>query len=427
MSARAELQRNGDEITLKITVTVAPGTPMLDCEEQIREALDEGGRLATLECLRNFDTDGSPITLGGLRLTSKGQVNKDYQSPYGMVGLARHVYQSSEGGPTYCPLDRQARILESTTPRFARMCSFKYAAMSSTLAAQDLRQNHGRAVSRCYLQDVSEAAGLFAAAKEECWQYADPEFAEEVRTVAVGVDGACMFYCQEGWRQAMVGTLSLYDQKGERLHTVYLAAPPEYGKERFYRQMEQEIARYRQRYGEAHWVGVADGAHDQWDWLEPFVDRLILDFWHAAGYLEGAAAARCRARAARQEWFEESRRRLKEESGAAPKLLAEMNAILRQGASGEARKKLEAGISYFENHLGKMDYSFYRSLHLPIGSGVTEAACKTIVKQRMCGSGMKWKETGAAAVLRLRALVLSDERWEQFWSKISRFGFEQLR
>jgi hypothetical protein len=423
-AAKVELERNGDEITLRIKLTLGPGTPMLDCEEQIRAALDEGGRAATAECLRNFDSDGSPITLGGVKLTSKGKVPKDYQCPYGVVGVPRHVYQSSEGGQTFCPLDQQARILDSTTPRFARMCSFKYAAMSSTLAAMDLRLNHGREVSRCYLQDISEAAGLIAQDKEERWQYADPEPAADVRTVAVGVDGACMFYCQEGWRQAMVGTISLYDRLGERLHTVYLAAPPEYGKEQFYRRMEQEIARYQKRYDRAEWVGVADGAHDQWDWLKPFVDRLVLDFWHAAGYLEGAAAAVCPARALRQDWFEENRRRLKEEDGAATDLLAEMKKTLqRRAPGGQPRRRLEAAISYFEHHLEKMDYSSYLRAHLPIGSGVTEAACKTIVKQRMCGSGMKWKETGAAAVLRLRALLLSDGRWEQFWSKISRFGF----
>jgi hypothetical protein len=54
---------------------------------------------------------------------------------------------------------------------------------------------------------------------------------------------------------------------------------------------------------------------------------------------------------------------------------------------------------------------------------VTEAACKTVVKQRLCGSGMKWKQSGAAAVLRLRSLILTEGRWEQFWNKIDRFGF----
>jgi hypothetical protein len=424
MAANIELHRNGEEIQLSIRITLPPGMEMLECEEAIRQAVDEAGRLATRESLGRFDSDGAPILVGGVKLTSKGPVDKEYQSPYGAIMVPRQVYQSSEGGQTYCPLDQQARIVDSTTPRFAKMCSFKYSAMSSTLARMDLVQNHGREVSRCYLQDLAEAVGAIAQEKEERWQYADPEPSEPVRTVAVGVDGACMFYCQEGWRQAMVGTISLYDAQGERLHTTYVAAPPEYGKERFYRQMEGEIHRYQQRYPTARWVGVADGAHDQWTWLKGHVEELILDFWHAAGYLEGAAAGMCRRRVERTAWFEENRRRLKEEAGAAQNLLAEMkSALTAPTPRGEARKTLMAAISYFEGHLGKMDYHTYQQKHLPIGSGVTEAACKTVVKQRMCGSGMKWKATGAAAVLRLRSLVLTDGRWEQFWSKISQFGF----
>lgn len=424
MATKVELKRNGVEVNLSITLTLIPGTAMLEREEQILQALDEAGRLATQETLSDFDTDGSPIEMGGIKLTSKGPVDKDYQSPFGELHVARHVYQSSDGGKTFCPLDQQARIVNSTPPRFAKMCSFKYVAMSSTLACADLKQNHGREISRCYLQDISEAVGRIAQDKEEHWQYADPEPAAEIRTVSVGVDGACMFYCQEGWRQAMVGTISLYDPLGERLHTTYVASPPEYGKERFYQQMEGELQRYQQRYPNAVWLGLADGAHDQWTWLAGFAEKLILDFWHAASYLEGAAAGVCAARSLRTPWFEESRRRLKEEPGGAKALLKEMKlALRRRSPKGEARKKLEAAISYFANHLSKMDYSRYRADHLPIGSGVTEAACKTVVKQRMCGSGMKWKESGASTVLRLRSLVLTTGRWEQFWSKVSRFGF----
>src|SRR3954467_4275251 len=47
-----------------------------------------------------------------------------------------------------------------------------------------------------------------------------------------------------------------------------------------------------------------------------------------------------------------------------------------------------------------MDYPRLVESRMPIGSGVTEAACKVLVKQRLCGSGMKRKEPGAAAVLR---------------------------
>ena len=60
---------------------------------------------------------------------------------------------------------------------------------------------------------------------------------------------------------------------------------------------------------------------------------------------------------------------------------------------------------------------------IPIGSGVTEAACKVLVKQRLCGSGMRWKERGAAATLSVRCLTYTPERWNQFWSRIDRSGF----
>ena len=70
-----------------------------------------------------------------------------------------------------------------------------------------------------------------------------------------------------------------------------------------------------------------------------------------------------------------------------------------------------------------MRYAKYRAANYPIGSGVTEAACKTLVKQRLCQSGMRWKEKGASVVLSLRALVLTEQRWDQFWSKVNQYGF----
>jgi len=69
-----------------------------------------------------------------------------------------------------------------------------------------------------------------------------------------------------------------------------------------------------------------------------------------------------------------------------------------------------------------MNYAFYRNQHYPIGSGVTEAACKTVIKQRLCCSGMRWKEAGAA-VVSLRTLVLTSTRWNQFWNKLNQYGF----
>jgi hypothetical protein len=70
-----------------------------------------------------------------------------------------------------------------------------------------------------------------------------------------------------------------------------------------------------------------------------------------------------------------------------------------------------------------MNYFQYRQKRYPIGSGVTEAACKTLVKQRLYSSGMRSKEKGAGIILSLRALVLTKERWRQFWAKLDQYGF----
>jgi hypothetical protein len=85
-------------------------------------------------------------------------------------------------------------------------------------------------------------------------------------------------------------------------------------------------------------------------------------------------------------------------------------------------KKLNASITYLENHKSKMRFSKSVDKNLPIGSGVTEAGCKVIVKQRMCGSSMKWKDEGASTVLRLRTLNYTKDRWDQFWQKVDRYG-----
>src|SRR5436190_14189510 len=150
MTTTIQLHRKADQIQINIELNFQPGTSMMDYEEQILQALNEAGRQATGHCLEQFDADGSPIVIGGVKLTSKGPVLKSYQTPFGETAVERHVYQSSEGGPTFCPLDQQARIVNSSTPRFAKMCAFKYATMNSTLAQRDLLESHGRKVSRCY-------------------------------------------------------------------------------------------------------------------------------------------------------------------------------------------------------------------------------------------------------------------------------------
>jgi hypothetical protein len=103
------------ETSFTVQVVIPYASSMLDFEQTIQERLNQAGVVATEEALQQFDTDGSPITVGSVKFTSKGQLPKDYQTPYGVAAVARHVDQSSQGGKTYCPLDRDARIVVSST------------------------------------------------------------------------------------------------------------------------------------------------------------------------------------------------------------------------------------------------------------------------------------------------------------------------
>jgi len=397
---------------------------LLDTEQAIQQALNHAGLLATTEALKQFDTDGAPIAMGQTRYTSKGQEPKTYQTPYGDAVVQRHVYQTSQGGATFCPLERDARIILTATPRFAQQVSHKYAEMAGARVVYDLEANHGRKTSLNVVQRLAEAVGTAVQAKEEQWHYATPELDAPVRAIGVGLDGTCLLLVEDGHRQAMVGTISLYDRHGARLHTTYVAATPEYGKDTFYQRLGREIAHVTRLYPRAHLSGVADGAADNWGFLEQYTGDNCVDFQHAAGYLSGAAkAAHPRSFAARQQWQEGLCHRLKHEAGAAEAILAELEALSGPELRESARGDLGKAISYFRNQGPRMGYARRVGAGLPIGSGVTEAACKTLVKMRLCRSGAKWREEGAAVVLSLRALSYTPGRWEQFWAKIDRYGY----
>jgi hypothetical protein len=256
------INETADGLTLQVVIKF--NRSMLEAEKAICDALNEAGTLATANFLKRFDTDGSAIVMGQTKLTSKGTVDKEYQTPYGATRVSRHVYQSATGGKTFCPLDREARIVTSATPRFAMQLSHKYAEGSAVRVVEDLKLNHNRAIAKAFVQTVADAVAAVAMVKEEQWSYQVPELAADVATIGIGIDGTCLLMCQDGWREAMVGTISLYDTSGERLHTTYIGATPEYGKRTFFQRMETEIAKVSTQFPTAMKVGVADGAKTNW-------------------------------------------------------------------------------------------------------------------------------------------------------------------
>jgi len=418
-----EVNTSNSEFTLQLTFKF--NKSMLQGEMDILNTINMAGTLATEKLLKNFDADGSPIKIGNQTFTSKGLQGKDYQTPYGTARVERHIYQSHSGGKTFCPLEEDARIIITSTPKFAQMTASKYSQMSAPSVKADLANNHGRVVQNKLIQDVSEAVGTFLTAKEGTWNYDVPEFEEVIKGISIGLDGTCMQMKDDGWREAMTGTISLYNKFGDNMHTTYVAAPPEYGKELFLNKFVNEIIRVKEKNPDVPTIGLADGAKANWPFLNQHTDFQLIDFYHASEYIGKVGKAAYKDVKERESWIEDQCHKLKHNTGGASRLINEIKDLRKNIKKHEDKEAVDAAISYFSNNdnENRMQYYKYEDSVLPIGSGATEAACKVIVKQRMCKSGMRWRNDGAQVVLALRSSHETKGRWNQFWSKIDQYGF----
>ncbi len=287
---------------------------------------------------------------------------------------------------------------------------------------KDLYENHGRKVSRNYIQSISKKVGSLLKSRELEWVYTLPEEALKAKVISIGLDGTTSYLVKDGYRETMSGTISFFNNEEERVHTIYVAQTPEYGKDTFKERFEREILLVKNDCPKAHYTGVADGASDNWTFLDKYTTTSTLDFWHGAEYLTPVSKVVHTATAKQTEWFNNARHQLRHEKDGAEELLKEMKTLRKKRISKIKREKLEQSITYFTNHYHQMNYVECVEQGLPIGSGVTEAACKVIVKERLCCSGMMWKEPAAQAVLDIRCLTHTELRWKQFWEFIDKYG-----
>jgi len=424
MAARI-IRKQGSKLVIEVEMDLNTADAMLDKEAIIRAAVNEAGVLATAEALKSFDADGNPVAVGGRKYTSKGEFREKYECPYGSIAVSRHVYQSSSGGKTFCPLESDARMILNSTPAYAKIISGQYSRGGALDAAACVMESLGRRVCPAYVRMIGDLVGEIAAAQENEWHYELPQLDNKPAVAAVGLDGTCMLLCDSGWREAMVGTISLYDRDGNRLHTIYTGAFPEYGKAEFLQRFDAELQKIKTTFPDITYIGLADGAVDNWSFLTARTKRQVVDFYHVSEYVTAAANLLVpRSTTARNAWLDEHLHQLKNEVGAAQRLLDKFLVALSE-LPVRKRPGLEKVITYFRNHVHQMDYARQIRDNMPIGSGVTEAACKELIKQRLCNSGMRWKKTGASAVIAIRSLVLTKARWQQFWNKISSCGCQK--
>ena len=162
-------------------------------------------------------------------------------------------------------------------------------------------------------------------------------------------------------------------------------------------------------------VKIADGANDNWTFLSRVLPEGVelIDFFHAAQHLSDAFDAAYGANAPKAvAQFEKYRHLLRYDDDGVAQVIRALRHLRSKHPECE---RIAQVLGYFRNNRHRMGYAEAKDQGLPIGSGVVEATCKTLVTERLKRSGMRWSERGGQAILTLRALLQS-HRFESGWS-----------
>jgi hypothetical protein len=227
-----------------------------------------------------------------------------------------------------------------------------------------------------------------------------------------------------GYREVGCGTVTLYDEEGHRLDTVRYGRAPESKKKTLTAPLDAELSSILAVRPDLIVVAIADGAEENWRYFDrPFSDSAtrIVDHGHACEHLREAMSA-CYGDKSVEGRAQYARFRLvlRDQPGGVDDVIAQLGRLSRRlrGKRHKARRKrLQSELTYFQNQRGRMAYADYQARGLPIGSGVVEAACKTLATQRLKRSGMSWRD-GKQAILTIRSLQQS-QRWPAAWALLA--------
>ncbi len=396
-----------------------------------------------------MDEDAAGIIYEGKRYKKqKDKTRTVIQTTAGPVPVLKTVYRErgGHGGKTISPLEMRLGLVKGWTPAAARLGSEFIAQVPVRDAVRMLTKTGTLCPSVADLDRITKVMG-------EAWEANREEFEVEVRKaeannlpaeqevslILVSLDGVMvpmkdapripglgkLDQGPKGHKEAGCGTIALFGPDRSRLHTVKLARMPESKKVILQQQLKLELENLTSRYPNAPIQAVADGAHENWRILEEISNELglklelTLDFFHA---FENICEAFRAYSGRNSEQLNHDIKRWRDALLRNPNGAKNVKLALKyryQNIENERKKELILQkYNYVSKYMEMMNYADLKSKGRPIGSGLQEAACKTLVSQRMKSSGMSWSRTGGQAVLNLRAAVQS-ERLELMWNVLS--------
>jgi len=408
---------------------------------------DIGARAAAIEraahqsILTSLDVDAPAVMIDGRLHTRAHRSEGRYYTLAGDVAVERSLYRAERNGPVVDPISLRAGVVDGgwLPETGAAMAHLLQHGTSREAETTGLRL--GRvAYSHSSFERVGQAVGqLYAATKTAIDDALIVALAipREARSVSFGIDRVSLPLeeprprpvgrprkdapkrpVQRVFRMAYCTTVTFHDATGEALHTIRQGAIPSVEPlDLCDRLLADAVAILEQR-PDLRVVRLADGAPEMRELLREALDEPtlgttvydLLDFWHVLEKLASAAQVvygEMRASAVLSEW----RLGLLNRKAAVDDILTTLMESGKRAVRVGTTRPVHEAIRYLENHRELMDYPGARRRGLPIGSGNTEATCKTLFTVRMKRSGARWKEATAAHVINLRALALSD-RWE---------------
>jgi hypothetical protein len=220
------------------------------------------------------------------------------------------------------------------------------------------------------------------------------------REVKVGA----VFEATRGPERSRLAPGVFVDQAGQKHSVARRTKAEDFGKLLYALAVTYGLQRARQV------VVLGDGA--VWIWrlaAEHFPEAVqIVDLWHAREHVWKVARAVCGPNTPEAAaWAEHACSLLAE--GKIEELVEEIVVVPPIAPEpGAVRSVPDIERDYFISNAARMRYPAFRAQGMQVGSGIAEAACKTVVSTRAKRAGMRWTPEGLGAVLALRTSVLND-------------------
>lgn len=432
-------------VVLQFVLGEISPTAVFDLENRLVEAIREFARQLLeriLNALEAQDSQHLPPYVhapsGEFRRLKEKTRNAHVATLFGTIELWRYPYRyvhRDVDEACIFPLEIQLGFLCGATPALADAVG-RYMAMGGAtqqIVLDRLRSQHGVSWGATRLRDLTAELSQAMAEKTQEFQVRRLlellEKAENSRgpckpVLSVGRDGVTLRdYRYRLFEHASVATVTVYDRAGVRQGTVFLSFAPEAGQFQMTARLTTLIREVLLRWegGLPRLAYVTDAGENEAQYYLRVLRNMrhprtgarlkwfrILDYYHAAERIWTMAEALFgRENSQGRSWARRMCRLLKKAGGPFRVLHSAAALLARRRLSKARTAEFRKAYRYLRRRTKLMPYQAAQRLNLPIGSGVTEAACKTVVAQRLKLSGMRWEKTRAQMILNLRVVLLS--------------------